>query len=498
MKKIILTAIIITALFSILIAQEDTIRVSIAPFDNTLADQQLSLSATSMLTQSLSNNTKMVLRKPEAIQNYINLLEKVQLGIEDPNLLKGKGNALQIDYLMVGTIGKIADRYELDARLVDINTWQIVSAYGVQASSFNTGIENIAANLSLLNKKSITQYQEASKEKPTAGIHEFREYYENPPHALYCATFMEMLTSALANKTSTPIIENKFTSRLLEEKSFEMTGIIENSKADQIFAIQGIVNRIIGDIRVFPDMITVNYKVVNTNSQSIIFTGSIDVVNPTALRAISAHVAKIIDDALNNKIGNLTINTTPVDAEIYIDDTFAGTTKNKRLMVVLQRGTHTITAKANGFKAFTCQSNFEPRKTTEIIIKLERITERYLQEAFVFESQGKFDRAVEKYEQFVKETGNTQEANVALYRMGHILLNNLKDYNKAKDVFTSLLNNYPEAFIRAEGYFGLAQTYLAMGNKEQAKSTINYLLEYYPESNAAIEAKAIIKTFELK
>jgi len=499
MKKIIFVIILLIALCGVVVSQEDLIKLSIAPFDDSnLVLEKPGITATETLTQLLSHKKHLTVRTPDAIRNYTELLEKVQLGIEEPAVLKEKSSTLQIDYLIVGSIGKIRDKYELDARMVDVDTWKIVSACGIQTGSVNAGIDDIASAFTALHKNDIQQSLDAIKENAAVGIHEFREHYENPPDALYCAPFMEMLTSALASKTKNIVVESKFASHLIEEKAFEMTGIIENSKADAMFAIQGIAYRIIGDIRVFPDMMTVNYKIVNTGSQSVVFTGSVDVVNPSSLRAISIAIAKIIDDALNNRIGNLTITTTPVDADIYIDDSFAGSTKNKKLLVVLQKGNHTLTAKAEGFKAFTCQTNFVPNKTTAITIQLERITERYLQEAMVFESQGQYEKAVDRYGRFIQETGNTSEANVALYRTGHILLNNLKDYTKAKETFTTLLNNYPEAFIRAEGYFGLAQTYLAMGNKDLAKSTIDYLLQHYPESNAAQEAKAIIKTFEVK
>lgn len=494
MKKTTIASIIVSIACSFITGQEQSLRVAIAPFDDTPAMETLSLTATSSLTQLLSNNKNIAIRQPDAIQSYINLLEKVQAGFEEPNVLKGKAQSVQVDYLVVGSIGKILNRYEVDTRIVDVQSWKIVSSCGVQSDSTIKGVGDAANYFSSLTGATVQQYLEQTKESPTVGIQEFREYFENPPNALYCSTFMEMLTSALADKTKNSIIETKFTSRLLEEKSLEMAGIIENSKADQLFAIQGIEYRIIGNIRVFPDLIVVNYGIINTGNQKIIFTGSVDAVNPTSLRAIASHIAKTIDDALNNKIANLLITTEPIDAEIYINDTYMGSTKNRKLLVIAQKGKNIITAKAEGCKATTLEVDCKPRTTNTARIRLERITERLLQEAMILESNGQYAKAIERYNEFVKETGNTTEANVALYRIGHILLKNIKDYEKAKSVFTQLLNNYPEPLIRTEGYFGLAQAYLAMGNKELAKSTIDYLVEYYPDSNAAQEAKALLKT----
>jgi TolA-binding protein/TolB-like protein len=495
MKKIL--CVIFIATFAMLgIGQEQQLRLSMAPFDDTSSGENISATATSLLTQLLSNNNNIYFRQPDAIKNYIDLLEQVQVGLLEPAVLKGKTNTLAIDYLCVGSIGKIANLYQVDARIVDVNSWKIISSASIQASNINSGVNEVAEHFSSLTLQTIQQDNEQAKEAPTVGIHEFREHFENPPTSLYCTTFMEMLTSALADKTKNNVIETKFTSHLLEEKSFEMAGIIENSKADQAFSIQGVEYRTIGNIRVFPDLIVVNYNVVNTASQKIVFTGSVDVVNPTSLRAIASYIAKIIDDALNNKIGNILIKTIPVDADIYINDSFAGTTKDKKLLLIAQKGNNTITAKAQGCKAVTLQVECIPKKTKEVLIKIERITERLLQEAMIFESNGKYTQAIERYDEFIKETGNTTEANVALYRKGHILLKNIQDLEKAKEAFTQLLNNYPEPLIRTEGYFGLAQTFVAMGNKEQAKATINYLLEHYPESNAAIQAKDLMPSLE--
>ena len=44
---------------------------------------------------------------------------------------------------------------------------------------------------------------------------------------------------------------------------------------------------------------------------------------------------------------------------------------------------------------------------------------------------------------------------------------------------------------RAEAYFGIVKTYLAMGQKEKAKDTVKYMTDNYPEAYATEEARKL-------
>ena len=70
---------------------------------------------------------------------------------------------------------------------------------------------------------------------------------------------------------------------------------------------------------------------------------------------------------------------------------------------------------------------------------------------------------------------------------------NLKEYEEALKTFRALVGRYPETMVRAEAYYGLARTHYLLGNKEEAKKTLDYILEKYSDTYAAEEARKIRK-----
>jgi len=237
----------------------------------------------------------------------------------------------------------------------------------------------------------------------------------------------------------------------------------------------------------------VNYRVFDTSEKRVIFTGSIDMRGPSVLRSAARYIAKVIEDALNNRIGSLKLSILPAGADIIIDGMPAGKTDKGSLVLTMEKGNYAIDVKYPGYKTHSQEITIAPRKVTEITVRLEKISEKLFADAMGFEAMGKFADAVKKYDEFIREIGDTPEANVALYRKGHLLLLNLKDYEKARETFTALLDRYPDAMMRAEGYLGLVLTYKEMGNIEQAKSTLKFLLDHYADTPAADTARPLSK-----
>jgi len=89
----------------------------------------------------------------------------------------------------------------------------------------------------------------------------------------------------------------------------------------------------------------------------------------------------------------------------------------------------------------------------------------------------------------MKEYGDTVEADSAYYRKGHLEMMYTKNYKDALNTFESLVKRYPEAMIRAEGYYGMMRAYDLLGNKPKASEIKQYILTNYGETNAADEAK---------
>ncbi len=496
MKRII-NAFIVVFITSLLFSQESFITAAVTPFDDTITAEGEGAhpgnAITAFFEQKLTGSAAFKIRTVNATRTYIEALEKVQLGIEDPRTMKQLGSSLQVDYLVVGSISNLAGGIELDTRLVDINTWKIVHAAGMRKGSALDAAASIVEGFVNLSKQKIDESEKANKDNFTIGIFEFIEHQKNPSNQTYCGILMEMLTGSLGSKALITAIESRFTRQLIEEKQLQMSGVLTNDNSDANFQIAGVQYKLTGDMRVFPDMMTVNYRLFDTSEKRVVFTGSVDMHNSSALRSVARYISKIIEDALNNRIGSLKIATIPSPADIIIDGLSAGKTEKGSMLLTLEKGTYSIGVKLPGYKTHSEAVTIVPRKVTELTIRLEKISEKLFAEAMGLEAMNKFAEAVQKYDEFIKEIGDTPEANVALYRKGHILLINLKEYEKARETFSQLLERYPDAMMRAEGYYGLILTYKEMGNKEMAKSTLKFLLDHYPEAPVADTAKQLVQ-----
>lgn len=495
MKRI--TIIILLLCAGLIFSQEAPISVAITPFDDSITSEgetaHAGSAATALFEQKLAAIAHYKLRPSGAVQSYIEMLEKVQLGIEDPRALKKLASSLLVDYLIVGTAAHISGGVELDTRMVDINSWKVMRAGGVRSSSSSDAAVSLADGYSTLTKQKIEENEKKRKDNFTVGVYEFIEHHKNTSSHAYCGAMMEMLTTALGSKELITAIETKFIRHLIDEKQLQMSGVLTNDNSDANYQIAGVQYKVSGDIRVFPDMMTVNYRLFDTSEKRVIFTGSVDLGGPSVLRSAARYIAKVMEDALNNRIGSLKIVTLPAGADIIIDEMPVGKTEKGTLLLTLEKGNYTVDVKYQGYKTHRQEIAIAPRKVTELSIRLEKISEKLIADAMGLEASGKYAEAIAKYDEFIREVGDTPEANVALYRKGHLLLLSAKDYEKARETFMQLLDRYPDAMIRAEGYYGLVLTYKEMGNAEMAKSTLKFLLDHYPETPAADSARPLAK-----
>ena len=491
--RVFIMAAIVLCSVAVLYTQEEKIRIAVSPFEDggqmaQPADKTGS-SLASSIESSLMNKPSFMVRGAGAIRDYITSLEKVQGGLADPCTLKNASGKLQVDYLAVGTVSGLNEGISIDARVVDVNTWKIVFAEGMEAGSSAIAGATLADSIcAKVTGKYLKDRASSSADYPTVGIHGFRDYYGNPGGTSYGGVVDEMVTSGLGTRPLISTVETKYTKNLVDEKILEMTGIIENDNSDSTFMCNEIENRIQGEIRVFPDMLCLNYRVFDTKEKRVVFMESVDISSGAALRPAARHIAKNIEDALNNRIGTLEIETIPAGAEIRIDDIPFGITGRTHQLISLDKGKHRLCAKLSAYQEYGLDIDICPRKINSIRIKLIPLNMKLVDEASWFESAGRYTEATARLDEFIRNSGDIPEANSALYRKGHIELCYLKDYVKALDSFRTLVERYPDAMTRAEGYYGLARTYLEMDNRDMARETLQFLLEHYGNTFAAESA----------
>lgn len=500
MKKLIRPFVICAILMLpvLLLSQDQTstqIKLAVVPFDDSVTSESekenCGDSAASMIESLFKNSERFYVRDRNAIQAYISSLEKVQAGAMDPDAMKGDPASLKVDYLTVGTVSKVDGRYEVDARTVSIDSMIIVHAHGSASQSLNDAVGDIQwyikekFNMEYIKER---QSEPDGDELPTVTVFSFRDFNDKAAKSGYAGSFAEILNSQLGTFSSISTIERKYSKALINEKILEMAGVIENNDSGKNYRDRGIQFKVEGDIRVFSDMITLNYRVYDTADNSLVYIGSRDIGSSGGLRPAAWSISNSIEDALNNRLGILKITTNPAGADIFISGKHEGKGPAR---ISAQKGTQSLEVKMDGYVPYKTDIEVKPKAVTELKIDLKEVPFRLLQKAMDFERRKDWKGAVAAYSDFIKEYDGTREADSAYYRKGHIEMMYLKTYKDALATFEALVKRYPDTIIRAEGYYGIMRAYEFLGDRKKASETRGYILSYYGETNAADEAAKI-------
>jgi len=472
---------------------ENKIRLAVIPFDDSITlageNEKAAKNIAASMEGLLGNNERFYLRPANAIGNYIETLTKVQLGLANPDSIKDEGKKLLVNYLTVGSISKFGERYEVDARIVNINDWRIVHSYGATGSTTSGTIKSVGNSieekftLNYLNKR-----LDDKIDRPTVSVYKFKEFNTRPELDGISGAFAEMLNSQMGEFMEVNTIELKFAKALVDEKQYEMAGVIENDNSNASYNNKGIQYKVSGDIRVFPDVICINYTIHNTSDSKVISISSIEVTSSAALRTAAWSAATEVEQEINSRVGAFKLSSKPAGAKVFIDEEPFGSTP---ATLYLDKGVHNLRLTLQDYETHEEKIEILPRKVNQVNVNLKTISLQLLEKAFSLESEGNCESAVKCYNDFIAKYDKTTMANQALYRKGHLELLKLKRPKDAMATFNTLLKSYPETMIRAEGYYGLALTYFAIGEIEKAKETVKFLLEKYRETSAAEEARKI-------
>lgn len=424
-------------------------------------------------------------REAGAIHKYIENLKSVQLGITDDLLIKGQAEKLLIDYFVFGTVSSMDGKYNVDARVVNIDTWKIVKSFGTTCGSLDEAVEEIRFSLvDNFDQSFIGDRESLMTNSPTIGVFSFKD--ENPASmkTKYTTVFTEMLNSILGSFQLINTVERTYTKTLIQEKMLEMVGVTENTSTKRK-DIMGMQYKMTGGFRVFKDVIVVNYKIERMSDGQIVFLGSRDISSSSCFRRVCESIANTVEDLLGRRIGTLKLASDPSDAEVYIDDEPMGRTP---LLIPVQKGKHTLTVKLDGYETSRTSLIIEPQTIIEKNIRLEELSRKLLNEAYNLERKGNAEGAIKVYDEFITKYGDAVEVNEALYRKGHVLIG-IKRYGEAVQTFDALVKKYPDALTRAEAYYGLAKAYHGMGDLERARATRNFILQRFGETYTAEEAR---------
>jgi TolB-like protein len=486
-------ALMVAALGAAAWSQAKSIKIAVASFEILTAEadaERPGEAAAQLIESNLGSLKQFQLRKSGEIEGYVKKLELAQAGAANPDELKGAGEALKINYIAVGSISRFGALYQVDVRTVNVDDWSIVHSSGIDSYSIDSACRYVNKDIQItFTGEELAGKEKQGSDKTTVTVYAFDDSNVMAQGAGYGGAFAEMLNSELGALRKLSVIERTHSKALINEKALEMAGIIENNDADSYLRVRGIAYRLTGGIRVFKDVTCIAYELVSTETGAPALLGYTEIAGLDALRPVARHIARFVEEALNNRIGTLKLVTDPANAEVLIDGLPAGTAP---VLTFLAKGAHQIKVSYRGYETAVKDVAVEPKTVNMIEVKLERLSRKLLDEALLLERMNNWEAAVAKYQEFIERYSETEEANEAYYRKGHVLQNYMAKYQDALAVFEALIKRYPDAMTRAEAYFGLAKTYTAMGNTAKARESLSILIEKFPDSFAAEEGRLML------
>jgi len=401
---------VLLILAGILYSQSEGIKLAVASFSHLTSEAEqdnAGETASVLIEGGLSQEEHIELRKRGAIQDYLSRLEKVQLGFADPSSIRGMSKNLKIDYLTVGSVARFGTHSEVDMRLVNINNWSIVYSCGSTSSSTN----DCSSRICSLFKKSFSPEFLAEKEKavenaPAISVFSFDSDNLTAMKTGYGGVFSEILNSELGTVKDITVVERTHSRALVNEKSMEMVGIIENDRSNNYFRIRGISYKVTGIIRVFRDLISLNYWIENTSTGRQVYRGYTEFGSINAMRPVARRIARSMGDALNNRIGTLEVKSNPTGAEIYIDNELAG---KSPAILQIDKGKHELKVSLDGFVEVTREISIKPRKVHSEVIKLEKNLKREEEERLKKEAEEKARLETERLAKLEAENKKEEE-----------------------------------------------------------------------------------------
>ena len=120
----------------------------------------------------------------------------------------------------------------------------------------------------------------------------------------------------------------------------------------------------------------------------------------------------------------------------------------------------------------------------------EQKGERFDAQGRIEESGEMFRKAVKTYERLVAKYPQAEKSPEALYKLGTLYMNNLKDADKSIDAYERLLDTYAGSSYSVQSLFMIGYRFANdVKDYEKAKEKYNEFLEKYPDHELALSVK---------
>lgn len=130
------------------------------------------------------------------------------------------------------------------------------------------------------------------------------------------------------------------------------------------------------------------------------------------------------------------------------------------------------------------------RRRNKQVVGIEQITEEEFSDEILDPKAGMDNKTPEYYMVELPLTDSAMEASHlkiqrALYNVGEVYRNYLKDYPQALDAYKELIDRYPDGEYKVPAYYAIYKVYITQNDLSQADIYKNMIIRNYPDSKYA-------------
>jgi TolB-like protein len=348
-------------------------RLAIAPFEEVDSDAvhagQSAAAITGALDDKLSGMKEIQVRKSGTVLRYIDTLARAQAGLIDPAVIAAESKGLQANAICLGSVSRAGGRYEVNQRIVSLDSWEIIQSSGFGTDSLPYAIDAIVHGIE--SNFGTPREGNSGKEhmkKPAVAISRMGDTLSVDGEAGLGGVFAEMLTSELGARREITALESKFTRLLVDEKIFEMSGVIQNHDHASSFRARGADFLAVTELRRFKDLIGITCRINSTATGRMALVFYYEIGSPASLRWAAEALSSAVEKALSGSIGTLKVKCTAADYSVFID----GYKSDARDAIPLEAGSYKVEIRSRGHAPFKTDVTINAREVHTVTAALKK------------------------------------------------------------------------------------------------------------------------------
>jgi|GEM_PF-2409450 len=447
----------------------------------------------------LMKQKAVVIRDRNAIKNVLDHLSGCQSGLvscEGSNI--DDADLKLLDILIFGEVSKHENGFLLTVRAVNEKTWTVLFTKSETGKDAEKLSQKISGDLSTYFESAAQKGFENKGEsgmKYRIAIHRIINANQEAQKVNVAPVLDQVLLNAFGKSSNFQVVENARTADLLNEKMLAMSGLVQTDRTQ--FESRGITHYLTGSLRVYDDVRVFTYQIISVKTGMPAVSDMIEWTDENELLEAMNEVASISEEQVFKVNGKLVIEKCDMEnVKITIQKSEAGSLLSDAgfcplIIEDIPSGKYILTFNHPERDSLTKEIEILVQETTRIEkIEMPPVDLADYNEGSKYEMKGEYQKAIEYYDKFIERYPHYHLALYAAYRKGFITQIYLKNYSEGRTMLEDLIRKDPyNADIRTEAYFGIALGLQEEGNKEKSKELLKMLVNEYPNSTAAFQAR---------